>query len=326
MNDDVSSSQMCFELEFGDEEFQLNHEDYGVSDDEHLGILIEKETHLCFKKDQALVSDEWMKRARTDAINWILKTRAALGFRLQTAYLSVTYFDRFISTRSINSEKHWAIRLLSLACLSLAAKMEECNVPGLPDFQLEEDYCFESKVIQRMELFVLTTLEWDMAIITPFDFLPYLIPRLCNESQPNNILYKATMQLIFTTMKEVNLMDHKPSFIATSATLVALDQKLTIEDVELKIKSIPQHMRFLELKGVFDCYNIVQRLYIERTRRDKLLHTPGSSLIRSKPLDMTENSLVNSATMSKRRRLTFDDDKQGCDGNGSDSTKENPKL
>ncbi|OIW14909.1 hypothetical protein TanjilG_30628 [Lupinus angustifolius] len=325
MDDGVSSSQMCFELEFGDEEVQLSLEDYGVSEDEHLGILIEKEIHLCFKKDQALVSDEWMKRARIDAIIWILKTRAALGFRLQTAYLSVTYFDRFISTRSINSEKHWAIRLLSVACISIAAKMEECNVPCLPEFQLE-DYCFESKVIQRMELFVLTTLEWDMAIVTPFVFLPYFIPKLCNESQPNNILYKTTMQLIFTTMKEVNLMDRKPSVIATSATLVALDQQLTIEDVELKINSIPQHRRFLELKDVFDCYNIIQRLYKERTRRDKLLHTPGSSPILSKPIDMTENSLVNSATMSKRRRLTFDDDKQGGDGNGSDSTKENPKL
>ena len=40
-------------------------------------------------------------------------------------------------------------------------------------------------------------------------------------------------------------MDHKPSVIAAAATLVALDQQLPIEAVQLKISSIPQH-RFLE--------------------------------------------------------------------------------
>lgn len=250
-----------------------------------------------------------------------------MGFRFQTAYLSVTYLDRFLSKRSIDSEKHWAIRLLSVACLSLAAKMEEYTVPGLSQFQLE-DYCFESKVIQRMELLVLTTLEWDMAIITPFAFLPYFIPKLCNGSPPNHILSKTTIQLIFTIMKEVNLMDHKPSVIAMSATLVALDQQLTIEAVELKMSSIPQH-RFLELKDIFECYNLIQRLYVEKTRRDKLLHTPNPSPIQSRPIDMTERSQVASAHMLKRRRLAFDDDddkEENRDGNGSDSTRENPKF
>ncbi|KAK7283253.1 hypothetical protein RIF29_12655 [Crotalaria pallida] len=311
------------ELEVGDEEFQINHEDYSVSEEEHLNILFEREIGFGFKKDQTFVFEQVLKRARMDAINWILKTRASLGFHIQTAYLSVTYLDRFLSRRSIDSEKHWAIMLLSVACLSLAAKMEEYNVPGLSEFQLE-DYCFESKVILRMELFVLTTLEWDMAIATPFAFLPYFIPRLCIESHANNNLYKTSMQLIFTTMKDVNLMDHKPSVIALSATLVALDQQLTIEAVELKMSSIPQQ-RFLELKDIFECYNLIQRLYMEKSR-DKILHTPNPSSIQSKPIDMTESSQVTSAPISKRRRLTFDDNKQSRDGNGCDSTRENPKF
>jgi len=101
--------------------------------------------------------------------------------------------------RFVQSEKSWAIRLLSIACLSLAAKMEECNVPGLSEFKLD-DYSFEGKVIQKMELLVLSTLEWEMGIITPFDFLSYFITKFCKESPPSPIFYK-TMQLIFTTMK-----------------------------------------------------------------------------------------------------------------------------
>lgn len=96
-------------------------------------------------------------------------------------------------------EKYWAIRLLSVACLSLAAKMEECNVPALSEFQLQ-DYSFESKVIQRMELLVLSTLEWNMNFITPLAFLPYFIKKFCNKS-PATQISSTTMQLIFTIMK-----------------------------------------------------------------------------------------------------------------------------
>ena len=44
---------------------------------------------------------------------------------------------------------------------------------------------------------------------------------------------------------EVNLVDHRPSVIAAAAILVALDQQLTIEAVELKMSSIHQYS-FLE--------------------------------------------------------------------------------
>ncbi|KAK7351589.1 hypothetical protein VNO77_11151 [Canavalia gladiata] len=305
--DDFSCSLLCQESETclgGDEEhsFVRSQQDCDVSDEEHVGVLIEREIELGFKKEEeTMVFGDWVKRARMDAINWILKTRATLGFRFETAYLSVTYFDRFLSRRSIDSEKYWAIRLLSIACLSLAAKMEECNVPGLSEFRLG-DYPFEGRVIQKMELLVLSTLDWNMGIITPFHFLSYFITKFSNESPPSPIFSK-TLQLIFTTMKEVNLMDHKPSVIAAAATLVAMDQQLTIEAVELKISSIPQHS-FLEPKDVFEYYNLIQRLYEEKTGRDTPLHSP---------IDLTESSRVTSAAMAKRRRLTFSDDEGSSD-------------
>jgi len=40
-------------------------------------------------------------------------------------------------------------------------------------------------------------------------------------------------------------MDQKPSVIAAAATLVAMDQKLTMDALELKMSSVPQH-RLLE--------------------------------------------------------------------------------
>ncbi|MED6205850.1 hypothetical protein PIB30_021486 [Stylosanthes scabra] len=206
------------------------------------------------------------------------------------------------------SDKSWALRLLSIACLTLAAKMEEHQVPALPEFQ-SEDYCFENKVIKRMELLVLSTLEWNMAIITPLFFLPYFITKLCNESQTCHVFSKA-MEIIFTLIQEVNLMDHRPSVIAAAATLVTIDQHLTIEAVELKMSSIHQ-FTFLEPEDIFAYYNQIQSFYNEKTIRH--IHFPGPSPLRSWPVGMAGSSVEASAAMNKRRRPTFNNDKQACD-------------
>ena len=86
-----------------------------------------------------------------------------------------------------------------MACLSLAAKMEEIKVPALSEFQAGE--CnFESKEFQRMELLVLNTLEWRMGSITPFAFLPFFITKMSKESPQGHFMSK-TVQFILAIMR-----------------------------------------------------------------------------------------------------------------------------
>jgi cyclin D5 len=72
----------------------------------------------------------------------------------------------------------WAARLLAVACVSLAAKMEEYRAPALSEFRADDEYNFSSVCIRRMELLVLSTLGWRMGDVTPLDYLPCLSSRL----------------------------------------------------------------------------------------------------------------------------------------------------
>jgi cyclin D5 len=72
----------------------------------------------------------------------------------------------------------WAARLLAIACVSLAAKMDEYQSPALSEFSADGDYEFCCDSIRRMELLVLSTLDWRMGAVTPFDYLPCLSSRL----------------------------------------------------------------------------------------------------------------------------------------------------
>ncbi|KAJ9166327.1 hypothetical protein P3X46_021101 [Hevea brasiliensis] len=269
----------------------------------YLEMLVERDITFSFKSDQSMGFDNWVKCVRLEAIAWILKTRAVFGFRFQTAYLSITYFDRFLSKRSIENEKLWAVRLLSVACLSLAAKMEEIKAPALSEFHTE-DYNFESKVIQRMEFLVLNTLEWRMISITPFAFLHYLIIKFFKGSPPRHILSRI-VGFISALIREINLMDHRPSVIAAATTLMALDQSLTRQALECKMNSI-SYSGF-EIEDVFQCYTLVQKLEMENLKTPKLVNSQDlSPAAQLNPIDVLENSSVTCANGTKRKRLAFD--------------------
>ncbi|OQU89444.1 hypothetical protein SORBI_3002G190700 [Sorghum bicolor] len=114
--------------------------------------------------------------ARAESVAWILKVQEYYGFLPLTAYLAVNYMDRFLSLHRLPQEEDgWAMQLLAVTCLSLAAKMEETLVPSLLDLQVEgtSRYDFDPGTVGRMELIVLTALNWRLRSVTPFTFIDF---------------------------------------------------------------------------------------------------------------------------------------------------------
>ncbi|XP_028767735.1 cyclin-D1-1 isoform X2 [Neltuma alba] len=199
------------------------------SDDATIGGLIDVEA-------QHMPDPDYLRRcrfrlidvtARQDSINWILKVRAHYEFRPVTAFLSVNYLDRFLSCSPLPRQSQWEYHLLSVACLSLAAKMEEPEVPLLLDLQLVDPrFVFEPKTIQRMELCVMTKLSWRLRSITPFDYLHYFISKLSCDPQPDSIarLFSAASNLILSTALVIDFLGFAPSAIAAAAVLCSAGQ------------------------------------------------------------------------------------------------------
>ncbi|KAF5448289.1 hypothetical protein F2P56_028840 [Juglans regia] len=163
---------------------------------------------------------------RQDSIDWILKVHAYYNFRPVTAFLSVNYFDRFLSSHSLLQPNGWPLQLLSVACLSLAAKMEEPQVPLLLDLQVfEPKFVFDPKTVQRMELRVMSLLNWRLRSVTPFDFLDYFISKLPSSSTPRselfNLVFSACSDLILSTTRVVDFLGYAPSTLAAAAVLCA---------------------------------------------------------------------------------------------------------
>lgn len=114
-----------------------------VWEDDELVFLKSKEgeTHVC---SISLISDGSLMVARKEAVDWILRVKAHYGFCALTAVLAVNYFDRFASSPTFKRDKPWMTQLAAVACLSLAAKVEETQVPLLLDLQVCGIYFMQS--------------------------------------------------------------------------------------------------------------------------------------------------------------------------------------
>ncbi|KAJ8541190.1 hypothetical protein K7X08_002006 [Anisodus acutangulus] len=183
-----------------------------------------------------------------------MQTGQELRFGMQTIYTSVIYLDRFLATRTIEIGEYWAVRLLSVGCLSLAAKMDENrgNLPALSQYPVR-NYDINPNEIIRMELLLLEVLNWDMSCVTPFTFKKYFVSRCCRENSRKHSTRMRIVEIIMSVLKDVRLMYHRPSVVAAAATLLAVNENLTREELEIEIYLL--HLNgFLDIDNVWYCY------------------------------------------------------------------------
>ncbi|KAK4785791.1 hypothetical protein SAY86_002480 [Trapa natans] len=244
--------------------------------------------------------------AREESVAWILKVQAYYGFQPLTAYLAVNYMDRFLCSHKLPQTDGWPMQLLSIACLSLAAKMEEPLVPSLLDLQIGGvKFIFESRTIRRMELLVLTILNWRLRSVTPLSFicffackvdpsgscLSYLISRSTNiilsniQGTPHetyntfffislrNIIdihdavYSAeSRQFPIPIITEPRFLEFRPSCMAAAAVLCAADE------VPRPILHVnPEHAESwcdgLVKEEIAGCYRLMQSLALLKSDR-----------------------------------------------------------
>jgi cyclin D1/2/4 len=170
-------------------------------------------------------SQSFDSSAREEAVAWILKVQRYYCFHPLTAYLAVNYLDRFLYSRPLPAQTSggWPMQLLSVACLSLAAKMEEPLVPSLLDIQVGgAKYMFEPITIRRMEFVVLNSLDWRLRSITPFTFIAFFACKLDSAGTYTDFLVSRATEIILShIILGANFVEYWPSCIAAATILSA---------------------------------------------------------------------------------------------------------
>ncbi|KAK6130866.1 hypothetical protein DH2020_035384 [Rehmannia glutinosa] len=241
-------------------DWSLNHKHFAelleqdLWEDEELSFLLNKEQenemYNGFEENPSLA------KARGEAVEWMLKVIGYYSFSAVTAVLAVNYLDRFLhSFKSHGEKKPWMTQLAAVACLSLAAKVEETQVPLLLDFQVEESkYVFESKTIQRMEILILSTLQWKMNPVTPLSFLEYIAKRL----KFNREFLRRCECLLLSVVSDCRFMCYLPSALATATMLYVISSLEPCIGVEYQDQL--QAILGIKKDKVEDCCRLIQEV------------------------------------------------------------------
>ncbi|KAF5740647.1 D3-type cyclin isoform 1 [Tripterygium wilfordii] len=238
--DALYCSEKNWEEEVGDDNF-LQQESYDVNDgnkscesipilveqdlsweDEELSSLLGKQVENDLYK--TMETNQSLAWARREAVDWILKVNAHYNFSALTGVLAVNYFDRFLFSFEFQREKPWMAQLAAVACLSLAAKVEEIQVPLLLDLQVEESrYVFDAKTIKRMEILVLSTLDWKMNPVTPISFFDYIARRLEFKDHLCWEFLRRCECILLSVISDSRFTHYRPSVMAPAVMLHVID-------------------------------------------------------------------------------------------------------
>ncbi|XVF61535.1 hypothetical protein PTKIN_Ptkin08bG0137300 [Pterospermum kingtungense] len=231
---------------------------FAIQSEDRIREMVEKEMEHLPRNDylKRLRSGDLDLSVRREALEWIWKACAYFRFGPLSLCLSINYLDRFLSLYDLPRGKTWTVQLLAVACLSIAAKLEETKVPLSVDLQVgEPKFVFEAKTIQRMELFVLSTLKWEMQVLTPFSFIDYFLCKICNDQYPSPTSISTSLQLILSTIRGIDFLEFRPSEIAAAVAIFVSREMQT-----LAIDKAISSFIFVEKGRVLKCVELMKDL------------------------------------------------------------------
>ncbi|CAL5051848.1 unnamed protein product [Urochloa decumbens] len=202
--------------------------DFPLQSESYIEELLEREKHHLPMEgyDQRLQEEPGgsdLMAVRSAAIDWMCKVHEHYKFGPLTMVLSVNYLDRFLSLCDFALWEAWITLLLAVACLSLAAKMEETIVLNPSDLQVVDvEPVFDPPTVHRMERLVLNTLNYRVHAVTACSFIDYYLHKFSDGDAVSEIILARSIELILSASKAAEFMVFKPSEVAASVALVAL--------------------------------------------------------------------------------------------------------
>lgn len=119
--------------------------------------------------------NDFTQEDRYTLADWMRDVCQSEDCQPDTFALSVQIVDRFLS---LVRTKKTQLQLLGSVALLLASKLRQTQQIRAKQLIYYTRELITLNELKTWELFVLTTLKWDLALITPFDYLDIFVRRL----------------------------------------------------------------------------------------------------------------------------------------------------
>jgi len=158
---------------------------------------------------------------RTIVASWMLEVCEEQRLEDDTFLLSINYLNRILKISPAWRKNH--LQLLGAACMHLASKLKDTVPITGPKLVMYTDFSITLEGLQDMELLVLKKLNWDLSVVTAYDFVEQILHRLHDMS--NEIMEtvkRHTKTFIDLANTEYSFIQYTPSLLAGSCITAAL--------------------------------------------------------------------------------------------------------
>ncbi|KAM7413833.1 hypothetical protein PAMA_018901 [Pampus argenteus] len=229
------------------------HRDSNLLNDRVLHALLRAEDkYLPAANYFKCVQREIVPYMRRIVATWMLEVCEEQKCEEEVFPLAMNYIDRFLS---VEPTKKNHLQLLGAACMFLASKLKETIPLTAEKLCIYTDNSITPSQLRQMELLVLNKLKWDLASVTPLDFIDHFLSQLPVWRENRPILRKHAQTFVALCATDVKFIASPPSMVAAGSLVAAVEglqmriagnatmsQKLT-EKLAQTIRSDPDCLR-----------------------------------------------------------------------------------
>lgn len=169
-------------------------------------------------------------------VDWLVSVQQKYKLKAETLFLAINLIDRYLEVRA-TARRH--LQLVGVTAMLIAAKFEEMYPPQISDFVYVTDKAYSKEDIVKMEVTMLTALDFKICRPTPVTFLErYQNVNGCTEAHRDLAQY-----LLELTLVEYSMLKYSPSRLAAAAVL--LSNKLLRRQPSWKPAAV-KHTHFTE--------------------------------------------------------------------------------
>eukprot|EP00747_Dinoflagellata_sp_TGD_P164599 gnl/TRDRNA2_/TRDRNA2_184744_c0_seq1.p1 gnl/TRDRNA2_/TRDRNA2_184744_c0~~gnl/TRDRNA2_/TRDRNA2_184744_c0_seq1.p1 ORF type:complete len:545 (+),score=99.01 gnl/TRDRNA2_/TRDRNA2_184744_c0_seq1:77-1711(+) len=147
-------------------------------------------------------------------VDWLVDVHKKYKLRAETLFLAVAIVDRYLELR-VMQRRH--LQLVGVTALLISAKFEELYPPQINDFVYVTDSAYTRDEVLKMEVIMLSALQFKICSPTPAHFLErYQSVNGCTQAHRDLAQY-----LLELTLVDYKMIKYAPSHLAAGAILLS---------------------------------------------------------------------------------------------------------
>nr|XP_033808873.1 G1/S-specific cyclin-D2 [Geotrypetes seraphini] len=150
---------------------------------------------------------------------WMLEVCEEQKCEEEVFPLAVNYLDRFLA---VVPTRKCHLQLLGAVCMFLASKLKETIPLTAEKLCIYTDNSIKSQELLEWELVVLGRLKWNLAAVTPHDFIEHILRKLPLPKDKLLLVRKHAQTFIALCATDFNFAVYPPSMVATGSVGAAV--------------------------------------------------------------------------------------------------------